>query len=263
MVQSSQIETGLRAELARISESEGLIVALDFDGTLAELSSDPWGVRALPESVVEIERLASRTDTKVAIISGRSLHALKRVVQFSSTVALVGSHGAETESKSPTVLTEIETQLLEQLREAHREVQAQFPGAEIEIKPAGAALHTRALGSLENTEEAQQYLLTLVAELDHDHKIHHRYGKEILEFTLRHSDKGEAIQELKSEFEAQAVLFIGDDVTDEDGFAVLTPQDVGIKVGEGQTRARFRVGSPVQVARVLELVRQLESNRNP
>jgi trehalose-phosphatase len=51
--------------------------------------------------------------------------------------------------------------------------------------------------------------------------------------------------------EVHATLFIGDDVTDEDGFAVLGSGDLGIKVGEGATKAAHRVADPHEVIRVL------------
>ena len=55
-------------------------------------------------------------------------------------------------------------------------------------------------------------------------------------------------------FGPDAVLFAGDDVTDEDGFAALEPRDVGIKVGAAVTRAAYRVADPAAIARVLQSV---------
>ena len=62
--------------------------------------------------------------------------------------------------------------------------------------------------------------------------------------------------ELRADVGPQGVLFAGDDVTDEDAFAVLGPDDVGIKVGDGHTAAQYRVADPDELAAVL--VRFLE-----
>ncbi|WP_153038784.1 hypothetical protein [Rathayibacter tanaceti] len=55
------------------------------------------------------------------------------------------------------------------------------------------------------------------------------------------------------------MLYAGDDVTDEDAFAVLGPGDLGIKSGEGTTAAAFRVRGPEQVAHALSLLAGLRS----
>ena len=85
-------------------------------------------------------------------------------------------------------------------------------------------------------------------------------GKKVFEFSVVSGDKGQAMDWLRSEFEATATLFIGDDITDEDGFIRLGGIDVGIKVGEGQSAAAFRIADPEAVVAVL--VRLQEDRRN-
>jgi len=64
--------------------------------------------------------------------------------------------------------------------------------------------------------------------------------------------KGAAIDTLRGRLGADAVLFVGDDVTDETAFTRLRPGDVGVKVGEGDTAAEYRVGTPEDVTELLE-----------
>lgn len=260
-----EFSEGLSTAVSRISRVPFLLVALDFDGTLAPLADDPWSPRTLPGSQLAIESLSDRTDTEVAVISGRALNALDRVVDFPERVRLVGSHGGEMAGTESAQLDEAERELLEEIREALKRVAAEFSGAEVEIKPAGTALHTRLLRSTAATEAAQRSALVRVAAMDSQQRVTHRYGKEILEFSLRPADKGGAIQLLRTESRADSVLFIGDDVTDEDGFAVLTEGDLGVKVGSGETSAEFRIEDPSEVEELLSaLVRERSAfTRNP
>ncbi|PRC46180.1 trehalose-phosphatase, partial [Mycobacterium sp. ITM-2017-0098] len=77
-------------------------------------------------------------------------------------------------------------------------------------------------------------------------------GKAVLEFAVISTDKGEAVDILRSEHEASAVVFFGDDVTDEKAFARLRDSDIGVKVGPGETAAAYRIDTPEDVAAALE-----------
>ncbi len=75
------------------------------------------------------------------------------------------------------------------------------------------------------------------------------------------TDKGEAVDILRDRCEATAVLFLGDDVTDEKAFARLRAGDVGVKVGPGETLAGYRVDDPADVAVALRLVADTRARR--
>jgi trehalose 6-phosphate synthase/phosphatase len=79
-----------------------------------------------------------------------------------------------------------------------------------------------------------------------------RTGKGVLEFAVRSTDKGEALTRLRQHAGASAVIYVGDDVTDEDAFAALESEDVGVKVGQGKSVASYRLRSPEDVAILLE-----------
>ena len=77
-------------------------------------------------------------------------------------------------------------------------------------------------------------------------------GKAVLEMAVVQVSKGAALDTLREQLGADAVLFVGDDVTDETAFVRLRPGDVGIKVGPGETAAEHRIDTPEDVTLVLE-----------
>jgi trehalose 6-phosphate synthase/phosphatase len=242
----------LQAAIVTLAGVERLLVALDFDGTLAPLVDRPEDARATERARAAIERLASDEETRVAIVSGRALQSLTEVANPSAGTLLSGSHGVELQLDAGGVqldLRDNELAKLERLGQIVEQVAATTPGAWIEHKPAGLALHTRRLSTTDGAalqQDAREHVETELVG------ITVRTGKAVLEFAVRESDKGESLNRLRQHVGATAVLYIGDDVTDEDAFATLDSDDVGVKVGQGKSLAAHRVRSPDDVAELLE-----------
>jgi trehalose 6-phosphate synthase/phosphatase len=245
----------LRAAIGRIAEVERLLVALDFDGTLAPLVDRPEQARATERARAAIERLADAEDTRVALVSGRALDSLKDVAAPPVAALLSGSHGVELQLEAGTGVTldlrEGELTRLEQLIEIVEDAASASDGAWVERKPAGIALHTRKLGATAGAALQRAARERVEAALP---GLATRSGKNVLEFAVRASDKGEALTRLRQHAGADAVLYVGDDVTDEDAFATLDTDDVGVKVGQGKSIAAFRLRGPDDVAELLELL---------
>ncbi|WP_448005104.1 bifunctional alpha,alpha-trehalose-phosphate synthase (UDP-forming)/trehalose-phosphatase [Agromyces bauzanensis] len=244
----------LRTALGRIAETERLLVALDFDGTLAPLVDRPEDARATSRAHSAIQRLAEADDTRVAIVSGRALASLGEVASPPEGTLLSGSHGVELQLDAGEVtidLRDSEFARLQRLAEILEDVAAGSHGAWVERKPAGLALHTRQLSSSAGTALQQAARQRVEWEVQ---GITVRAGKSVLEFSVRSSDKGESLTRLRQHVGATAVIYVGDDVTDEDAFAALDAEDVGVKVGQGKSIATYRVRSPEDVATLLEVL---------
>ncbi|PCN49338.1 trehalose-phosphatase [Curtobacterium sp. 'Ferrero'] len=254
---TSSDPSALSAALETLAAAPRLLVALDFDGTLAPFADDPAKVGALPGSWAAVLTLQRARDTEVVLVSGRSLDGLARVTQAPEGMALVGSHGVEwrVDGHDEDALTEDESARVQRLGAAIDEVATRYPGVRIEHKPAGVGVHTRGVDA--ETAAAVDAEASSVAH-EVDDAVLERGGKDILEFAVRHVTKGDAIDRLRELRGADAVFFAGDDVTDEDGFRVLRDGDVGVKVGEGDTLARYRVADP---AALTEVLKQLARSR--
>jgi trehalose 6-phosphate phosphatase len=237
-----------------------LLVALDFDGTLAPFADDPSRVGALPGSWAAVLTLQRAKDTDVVLVSGRPLDSLAAVTHAPAEMALVGSHGVEwrVDGHDEAALTDDEQARVARIGTALDEVGARFPGVVIEHKPAGHGVHTRRV-SAEVAAEANAAASAAAHDADPD--VLERGGKDILEFAVRHVTKGDAIARLRDLHGADAVFFAGDDVTDEDAFRVLRDGDVGVKVGEGDTLAGYRVDDPAALTDVLKRLARLRAVR--
>ncbi len=242
----------LVSALRDLSRVKRLLVALDFDGTLAPEVDSPEKARALPTNRDAVLRLLALPRTRVALVSGRSLRSLIEVADLPDNVLLVGSHGIEIRLDDPMDRVSLDTAELEQVEVLHEvlgEVADSIDKVWLETKPAGFALHTR-LASEHNSRLA--HLVALSEAQAEVENLTVRRGKDVLEFSVRSTTKGEAIEHLRRYTAADAVFFAGDDVTDEDAFDALVPGDVGVKSGPGVTEADFRVAGPDEIAYVLE-----------
>ncbi|MWV60542.1 trehalose-phosphatase [Rathayibacter sp. VKM Ac-2754] len=245
--------------LRELAATERLLVALDFDGTLAPEVDEPARARALPEAREAVLRLLALPGTRVALVSGRALESLEEVAQLPDEALLVGSHGVEIRldpDEDAVRLDPSEQARVDVLEDVLKGIARGIDNVWIEDKPAGFALHTR-LATDRHSRVAHVVALSEArAEVE---GVHVREGKNVLEFSVRSTTKGEAVEHLRRYTGATAVLYAGDDVTDEDAFAVMRTGDVGIKSGEGTTSAGYRVRGPEQVAHALSLLAEFRS----
>jgi trehalose 6-phosphate synthase/phosphatase len=250
------------AAIEHFARTPRILVASDFDGVLAPIVADRDAVRPEPASMAALRELTELPGVNVALVSGRALEDLERHTQMPSSVALVGSHGAEVGALPPSMRADVldsaalsmdehKQGLLDSITRRLEHIASQYPGTEVELKPSAAVLHTRRAlgrGAGNATDAALEYARTLP-------DVHVRPGKEVVEFSVIHSSKGLAVRTLSRASAADAVFYVGDDVTDETVFDILEDQDLGIKVGDGDTAAEYRVQSPEDVARILSRLR--------
>jgi trehalose 6-phosphate phosphatase len=248
----------LRDAIRRIAQTEHLLVALDFDGTISPIVDRAGDARPLPRSATALAGLAALPRTTTALLSGRALASLRAVASPPVDTLLIGSHGAEAwlgPGSTELTLDEDQRLLLAEVRGVLEEIVENAPGTLLEDKPAGVVLHTR----LAEDDVAEDAVAAARSILQDRKGVFLKIGKRVLETSVVNASKGEGLTFLRQITGATAVLFVGDDVTDEDALARLEPGDVGVKVGLEFTQAEFRVEAPVHVAELLEALLQERS----
>ncbi len=240
-----------------IAATSRLVVALDFDGTASPLVDDPMSARALPEVRQAVDRLSALPDTTVAYVSGRSLPDLREIAEHddASPITLAGSHGAQYwfpgEGEVDILATEDDDDVRAALWDAAQPIIDRYDGVELERKSFGMGVHgRRAAPGVEDA--AFEEIDALVRDLLPQWR--RRRGNHILEFSSRVEGKDTAIDVLRERFDATGILFAGDDVTDEDALRVLGPDDLGVRVGGGETAAQLRVRTPQEIGALLSVL---------
>lgn len=248
----------LRKAIRQVARTEHLLVAMDFDGTMAPIVGHADDARPLPRAAAAFAGLAVLPRTTTALISGRALASLRAVASPPVDTLLIGSHGAEAwlgPGSTGLTLDEGQKALLAEVRGILADIVKEAPGTMLEDKPAGVVLHTR----LAADDVAEDAVAAARSVLQDRKGVFLKDGKRVLETSVVNASKGEGVTFLRQITDATGVLFAGDDTTDEDALARLEPGDVGVKVGLDFTQAEYRVEAPVHVAELLEVLLQERS----
>ena len=256
----------VRDAVARLARAPHLAVALDFDGVLAPLGDDPMGVSMAPGAAEALAALAAHPGTTLALVSGRRLVDLVTLAAPPAGTLLAASHGAEHGHVTaegpvadPIVAADAELALLERLDEALTAIAQDAPGAWVERKSLARVLHTRT-AEPEAAERATALAVAGPAAWDGVHPI---VGKSVVELAVRSVTKADGVAWVRESAAVAAglaphevaVLFAGDDTTDENALASLGAGDLGVKVGDGPTAASVRVPDEPAVVALLQTLR--------
>ena len=226
---------------------------LDVDGTLLALRDHPLLVRADRTLLRLLDRLAARVGGAFALVSGRSVADLDRIFAPRMWPA-AGQHGLERRDATGQLHYRVGAERqIEHAAIRLRRFVANHPGMLLEHKGASLAVHYRLAPS--RAQEVARALDAVVAELGPRFEIVE--GKMVREVRPVGRNKGTAIAAFLREapFAGRCPVFVGDDRTDEFGFALVNRAGGhSIKVGPGATEATWRLPGPQAVRRWLAQV---------
>ncbi|MBA3066524.1 trehalose-phosphatase [bacterium] len=231
---------------AFLRRKKRLFLFFDFDGTISEIVNSPPKAVPLDGAVDALNRLKSRENIKIAIVSGREISFLRNF--FPKGFTLVGCHGAEiAEGRRGSVkkLSPAQKNVLELAAAFFKAASAR--GIFTEEKKFSLALHYR------NASLKTSALLMKIAKeikpVLKKFSLEILSGKKVLEIRAEGVSKGDAVGKLASAHKDYAPVYFGDDATDEDVFRLRGV--TGVKIGSGKTAARFRLAHPKNVVEVI------------
>ena len=212
----------------------------DIDGTLVELEDSPAGTGPDADLQRLIAELCRAAGGAIALISGRSIADIDRLVR-DHRLPVAGQHGIERRDAAGRISRHaVPAQGLDWARSQLAAAVARHHGLVLEDKGLSLALHYRRAPRLGGY--AHRLIRSLAARIGSQYCV--QTGKRIVEMKPAGKDKGVAVLEFMQEepFRGRTPVFIGDDTTDEYGFATVNRlHGHSVKVGPGRTVARWRL----------------------
>ncbi|MFN3592381.1 MAG: trehalose-phosphatase [Thermaurantiacus sp.] len=222
---------------------------LDLDGTLANIAPTPEEARLHPEAAGLLPALVAAFRGRVAVVSGRSIATLDRMLPpaaIAAGLALAGTHGLELRMAGTKIIGPAPAPGLPPAAAALQALAVEDTRLRLEEKGLSLALHYRA------APEREAELRGRAADIAGAHGLALQTGKMVVELRTPGADKGAAIRQIMQSppFAGAMPRFIGDDDTDEAGFAAAaTLGGHGIRVGPApQTVAAYGLPDVAAVA---------------
>lgn len=222
---------------------------LDFDGTLVEIAATPDAVVVMPGLPELLSGLRARLGGALAIVTGRPVAGIDQFLPGLSLDAC-GMHGLERRLAGRTAFPDDLADLSPKIAQLRARL-ASHPGVIIEDKRVGVAVHWRTAPDAEL--DARAAIDDLARELGPAYKI--QDGKAVSELVPARAGKGEGVRALmlSEPYTGRRPIFVGDDKTDEYGFAAVNDQGgISIKIGLGDTLANYRLSSTAAFRHVME-----------
>lgn len=217
-----------------IPRDSGFALFLDVDGTLLDIAETPESVYVPDDLKTLLHDLSLRLNGALALVSGRSIDDLDRLFAPLRLCAS-GVHGCELrEASGRIVRPEVDTDALQLVREELQRFVGLYPGLILEDKGFGLAVHFRRVPHL----SGDVFSIMRRNCLSLGPRFTLQAGKCVLEIRPNGFSKGTSIATFMQQppFAGCMPIFMGDDVTDEDGFAVVNElEGLSIKVGEART----------------------------
>ena len=215
---------------------------LDFDGTLVDIAPQPDAVVVPPALISTLDQVHQWLGGALALISGRPIEQIDQFLH-PLVVPAAGVHGTERRAATGGIAL-LNTPPLDAVERAARALAQRKPQLRLEFKRGSIALHYR-----QAPELAAECIATMQAAVEQSPGLTLLKGKMVVEAKPGGASKGAAIEAFMAEapFAGRTPVFVGDDITDEVGFAtVQRMQGLGVKVGEGASVAFARIASPAE-----------------
>lgn len=212
------------ATIASVLKARPSALLFDFDGCLSELTNEPGSAVIHPRNEAALRRLTGTVDV-LGIVTGRAAHDVMTKVDTSELI-VVGNHGLETYHRGVHVEHNAGVEAMTAINVAMDEISERLKrdkldaGVIFENKRLSASIHYR---QAPNQKKVGSVLIPLARLIATGHGLRLTEGKLIVELRpMEEVTKGTAVTRLVEEFDLNSAVFMGDDLTDVDGFLGLT-----------------------------------------
>jgi len=217
---------------------ERVALFLDLDGVLAPIAARPEDVVPVAARTALLKALQAALGGRLAVISGRTIADLDRILD-GSVVALAGVHGLERRGVDGQLWRAEPSKALGGVRSAFASLTQAWPGVELEEKGLSIGIHYRAAPAA--LPAVREVVDSLAPTVD----LTLQWGNMVAELRTPGPDKGDALTAFMARppFAGARPIFVGDDLTDEHGFAAAAAAGgYGVLVGPARpTAARMRL----------------------
>ena len=252
------------ASCQKILEGKSLALFLDFDGTLSPIAPTPEQAAFPNENKTLLKELSQIKKYKLAVVSGRALKDLKNKVGIKGIV-YIGNHGWEIEGpdiRFQSLLPQFTQQSFEHIKQELTRQLTPIKGVLIEDKGLTVALHYRLVAN-KKVSKVQRIFSQICEPYRRREEIKIGTGKKVIEIQpLASWNKGHAVSWLLKKYQGggnQTVIpvYIGDDATDENAFAILKDKGLTVGVGQYSSQAQYYLDDTRDVTWFLEEILKL------
>ncbi|RZU39088.1 trehalose-phosphatase [Edaphobacter modestus] len=230
MPESSQINA--RTDfLNKLPGAPASVLLLDYDGTLAPFHVERDRAYPYPGILPLLGAIQQTGRTAVIVITGRPVEEVQALLQPLAGIEIWGAHGLDhllpngTREQVP-----IDPSLTHALQRAEEWLHSQGMSALAEVKPGGVAVHWRGM-SEDQIQEIRSSTLQGWAPLAEPKGLKLLHFEGGIELRVTRPDKGDAVGAVLRDLDLSVpVAFLGDDLTDEDGFRKLAQRGLSILV---------------------------------
>jgi trehalose 6-phosphate phosphatase len=246
----------------RVQRARGCVLMLDFDGTIAPLHARRGAAAAPAQTRELLEQVRDSGSTRLAVVSGRPVHDLAARLPGLG-VALFGVHGTEwLQPDGRKAHAPLEEHARRLLARAYASALTWADSSRIERKRGAIVLHTRDLPTDERAA-LHDACASAWGRLTSDRALRLDLGEGSAELRVRVPDKGTVVRTLHADSSPGVLgVFVGDDLTDEDGFAAVGEWGFGVRVGPPGASTLAQAWLPGSEAMPEFLERWLDATRH-
>lgn len=230
------------------------LLAFDFDGTLAPIVRGPTEAGMREPTRRLFRRVCELFPT--AVISGRGRRDVAARLCGARVKYVVGNHGAETGHRSG-----LQRSSLDEARQQLQQLAGQLAGLQLEDKGYSLSVHYR---RAKHPVAARRSILQVLGQLSRP--LRAMGGKMVINVLPEGAhDKGDALLELCEQARSELALYVGDDVTDEDVFALRQPRRLlSVRVGRSaRSAAEYYVKTQHDIDALLRQLIELRGGDAP